>query len=444
MFRSAASPGTVQPPASGLRRGRKKRAKVLPGQVTGRDYVRTLQGFLGRLRAAYDHPNRVLFYDDVLVAYLLAFFNPTLRSLRCIEDASQLPGVNRFFDVDAVCRSTLSDANALFDPQHLQGLIDDLRRRLPNLKQQDSQLRSLLDQVVVADGSFFRLAADVAWAVHSSNQYKPGPGMGTARLNCQFCLRTGTPLGVSVNGSDGVGEGAAAADFVGPVKPAAPGAGAEGAPLIYLFDSGVVSFAYLRTVLSSGHHLLCNLSAAVKFTPGQEPGRDLPLTERDREAGVVSDKAGRLTGSDTRTPPDAELREVLVVYTARDGTGKTLRLLTDLLDLPAWAVAELYRHRWQVELFFRWLKVHANFRHLTSHSRNGVTLSLYVAVIAAMLVCLRTQKPLSKYGYNLMAMAAAGLGDVDDILPILERREREKQRERDRLARKRAAAKKQA
>lgn len=274
---------------------------MLPEQVTGRDYVRILEAFLARLRAAYDHPNRLLFYDDVLVAYLLAFFNPVLRSLRCIEDASQLPGVNRFFDVDAVCRSTLSDANALFDPEHLRGLVEDLRRRLPNLDRQDATLKHLLDQVVVADGSFFRLAADVAWAVHSSNQYRPGPGVGTARLNCQYLLRSGTPLGVSINGSDGVGEGAAAAAFV---RPAAE----EGAPFIYLFDSGVVSFAYLRTILCGGHHLLCNLSATVKFTPGQEPGRGLPLTERDREAGVVSDRRGRLTAAASPGPTPAPRR----------------------------------------------------------------------------------------------------------------------------------------
>jgi transposase len=408
--------------------GRKKRAKVAPAQVTGRGFVRALQGLLGRLREAYPHPNRVLFYDDVVVTYLLAFFNPVLRSLRCIEDASRLPGVNRFLSVGAVCRSTLGDANALFDPDLLLPLVEDLRARLPNLNQQDPALRHLLDRVTVADGSFFRLAADVAWAVHSSNQYKPGPGMGTCRLNCQFCLRGGVPSGVSVNGSDGVGEGAAAAAFVDPAQPGQ----------VYLFDGGVVSFPYLAAILAAGSHFLCNLSAAVKFTALE----DRPLAAADREAGVVSDRVGRLAGSDTRTPPAARLREVLVVYTARDGTQKTLRLLTDLLDLPAWAVAELYRHRWQVELFFRWLKVHANFRHLTSHSRNGVTLSFYVAVIAAMLMCLRTQKALSKYGYNLLSMVAAGLGDVDDVLPVLERRERERRLERERLARKKAAAKK--
>jgi hypothetical protein len=58
-----------------------------------------------------------------------------------------------------------------------------------------------------------------------------------------------------------------------------------------------------------------------------------------------------------------------------------------------------------------------------------------------MLTCLHTQAPLSKYGYNLLAMVAAGLGDLDDILPILQRRERERQREHQRQARKRAAKK---
>jgi hypothetical protein len=51
-------------------------------------------------------------------------------------------------------------------------------------------------------------------------------------------------------------------------------------------------------------------------------------------------------------------------------------------------------------------------------------------------------KALSKYGYNLLSMVAAGLGDVDDVLPVLERRERERRLERERLARKKAAAKK--
>lgn len=407
-----------------LKRGRKALPKILPEQIIGRSCVRALAGFLDRLRAAYPHPNRVLFFDDVLVAYLLAFFNPVVRSLRSIEDMSQLPGINRFLGVDAVCRSTLSDANQLFDPELLRPLLDDLRAKLPNLHQMEggAELQQILDQLKLVDGSHFNVAADVQWAMQGANQHSAG--RRSVRLNCQFCLRTGVPDGISLNGQDGIGEGSAATGFIEPGT-------------ICLFDSGVVSFPYIQAILDKQAHLLCNLATSVKFTAEHER----ELSEEDRRAGVISDHAGKLTGSDRRTAPSATLREVVVQITDRDGKLRTLRLLTDLLHLPARLIAELYRHRWQVEIFFRWLKVHANFEHLTSHSRNGITLGFYVAVIATMLMCLQTQRQLSLYGYNLLAMVAMGLGDVDDILPLLENREREKQRDRDRRARKKAAKK---
>ena len=410
-----------------LRRGRKARGKIKPEQVTGQTYLALIQGFLQRLRSVYVHHNRVLFYDDVVTVYLVAFFNPVLRSLRCIEDASQLPNVNQHLSVDAVCKSTLSEANALFDPRHLEGLIADLQRHLPNLRQIDGKLDHLLKQVEIFDGSFFRTAADVTWALQSNNQHTKGKGKGGSgyiRLNCQFCLATGSVSGVSINGNDGVGEGTAAEKFVEPGH-------------IYLFDAGVVSFLYLEKILSVGSHFLCCLSSTVKFTLLEER----MLSDADRQAGVLSDRVGNLSGSDRRRPTNAMVREVVFSFTGRDGTTKTMRLLTDMLDLPAHVVAELYRYRWQIELFFRWLKIHASFQHLTSHNRNGITLSFYIAVIATLLMSVITQRPLSKYGYNLLSMVAAGLGDVADMLPILENRERQAQRQRELQAKKRAAKK---
>jgi hypothetical protein len=329
----------------GLKRGRKKRAALLPREVTGRKYLQILQPFLHRLHAAYPHPNRVLFYDDVVVSYLVAFFSPALRSLRLIENASQVPGVNQYLNVESVCSSTLSDANALFDPAHLAGLIADLRKELPKGKDlksggDDAELLGLLDNAILVDGSFFRLAADVQWAIHAANQYGGGKG-----------------------------------------------------------------------------------------------------TEEDLRAGIISDSVGYLPGSFCNSPPKAMLRQIVVQYTDREGNIRRLRLLTDLLNLSAKTVADLYRKRWKIELFFRWLKVSANFRHLTSHSKNGVSLSFHVAVIAALLMVLRTGRPLSVHGYQLMGMVFAGQADLQDILPILEHREREKRLERERLARKRAAKK---
>src|SRR5258708_1913070 len=410
-----------------LRRGRKKNGKITPRQITGQAYLTLVQDYLRRLRCLSVHHKRVLFYDDVVTVYLFAFFNPVLRSLRCIEDASRLPGVHQHLSVDSVCKSTLSEANALFDPHHLEGLIADLRRHLPNLHQSDGRLDHLLKQVEVFDGSFYRTAANVGWAVQSHNQHtkaKGKGGSGYVRLNCQFCLATGSVCGVSVNGDDGVGEGSAAGRFVE-------------AGRIYLFDAGVVSFQYLDAILAAGSHFLCRLAAGVNFTPVQ----DRTLSEADRQAGVLYDRVGHLGGSDRRTPTGATVREVVVRFTGRDGSIKTLRLLTDLHDLPAHVIADLYRHRWQIELFFRWLKVHASFRHLTSHSRNGTALSFYVAVIATLLMAVVTRRPLSKYGYNLLVLVAAGHGDVAHMLPILENRERQAARQRQLQAAKRAAKK---
>jgi hypothetical protein len=119
----ASSTPTPPPPRRGLKRGLKRGCKRRPRieakDLIGRKYLSIVQNYLADLRKLYPHPNRVLFYDDVVVCYLLAFFNSILRSLRCIEDASQIPGVNQFLSVESVCKSTLSEANALFDPQHL-------------------------------------------------------------------------------------------------------------------------------------------------------------------------------------------------------------------------------------------------------------------------------------------------------------------------------------
>jgi hypothetical protein len=305
--------------------------------------VRTLEDYLKRLRALYPHPNRVLFYDDVLIAYLLAFFNPAVRSLRLIEDLSQIPAINGHLSVDAVRKSTLSDANSLFDPEHLLPLIEQLRSRVPDLENGNPDLAKLLDKVIAIDGSFFKLAADVDWALNKSNAH------GTSRyvrLNLAYSLRSGQSDGCQISGDDGRHEGTVAINFIE-------------ADQIYLFDSGVVTFDLLRTIKDRGSDFVCCLREEVNFQANQQ--RD--LDGKAKEAGVISDCVGELTGSPCRTPTTGQYREVRVAYTDRHGNPRTLRLFSSLLDTPAHIIAALYKQRWQIELYFRWLKVHANFRH---------------------------------------------------------------------------------
>ena len=101
-------------------------------------------------------------------------------------------------------------------------------------------------------------------------------------------------------------------------------------------------------------------------------------------------------------------------------------------------IALLYRNRWQVELFFRWMKSYARFDHLISHTREGVLLNFYVAVIGVTSMYLQTGYRPSKSMFSLMGMEANGSASLEEIMPILRERERQCQMQRDRVARKRA------
>ena len=121
-----------------------------------------------------------------------------------------------------------------------------------------------------------------------------------------------------------------------------------------------------------------------------------------------------------------------------DTPDSPVHLLTTLLDLDASVIGLLYRHRWQIELFFRWLKCYARFDHLISHSREGVLLNFYVAVMGVTLMYLHMGHRPSKYLFIMMGMVANGSATLEEIMPILRERERQSKMQRDRVARKRA------
>ena len=177
-------------------------------------------------------------------------------------------------------------------------------------------------------------------------------------------------------------------------------------------------------------------------SPKLVDARESPLTEEDREAGIVSDRFGRFASDNARKAgmDQITLREIVIPY-EENGEPKTLRIVTNLLDVSATTIAMLYRHRWQVELFFRWLKSFGNFGHLISHSRNGVLSHLYVTIIGVMLMYLHTGYRPSKYLFALLSQVAAGAATLEEILPILRERERRKELDRQSAARRRARKK---
>lgn len=388
-------------------------------QLFGLKYLKTLDKHCKRLRRCAAHPNRVLHYDDLLTLQLLAFFNPTLRSLRTLEDASQSVRLQDCLSIEKVCRSTLSDANACLDARLLEPLIADLRRRVPHLSQTDRPLDQLFKRAVAVDGSFFHVAANVAWALRKRKPWDDRTDDRFVRLDLQYCCRDGTMHALEINGR-GTSETTAAARHIEPGK-------------LYIADRGIFSFRYIGQLLAGRADFVLRIKTSQRL----EVVRELPLSPQQKAAGVVSDRVVVLAPSgDYQQAPTQELREVVLIDERHPD--RPVRLLTNLTDVPASVAGEVYRWRWQIELFFRWLKVHAHFRHVISHSHNGLTLSFYVAVIGVLLMYLHSGRKLSKYAYSLLCLVAAGGATLEDIGPILENRERESEMARQRLARKRA------
>jgi len=209
-------------------------------------------------------------------------------------------------------------------------------------------------------------------------------------------------------------------------------------------------FSYRRkqrsaVVLAFHNPTIRSLRTIEDFTQTKQAQRHLTIRKVCKSTlsdfNRMADRVGGFIPSNARRHPllDVPLREILVLD-RENGENKQLRLITNLLDVPAAAIAHLYRYRWQIELFFRWLKCFWNFDHLISHSREGVQLYLYVTIIAVMLMDLHTGYRPSKYAFALLGQVAGGAATLDDILPIL--RERERRNERDRQSRARRRLKK--
>jgi hypothetical protein len=407
----------------------------------GGKYVRMLEKQLAELRRRDDaHGNRRLFLDDVFVTYLLAFFNPAIRSLRTIEDFSQTRQVQRHLSLPRLCRTTLSDFHRLADPERLQPILEALRKQLSRKqaggRREPGSLPDLLRRAVAVDGTFLEAAAEITWAIRGQNHTQRESW--NIRLDVQVAVERQTPELIVIS-EPGESESSFAAANVRDGR-------------IYLYDRGFSGYevinAHYRShagSLEPRAHFVIRYKPAGGNAPELAEAQERPLSAKDTAAGLISDRVGRFISSKSNRHKilAVPLREVLVRVEDGDKT-KIIRLITNLFNVPAEVIARLYQHRWQIELFFRWLKCFANFDHLISHSREGVLLHFYTAVIGALLMYLHSGCRPSKYTFVLLGQVACGAAAWDEILPILQERERQRDVERHSVAARRAKKKSQS
>jgi len=272
--------------------------------------------------------------------------------------------VQRLFGCNRVSRGALSEASRVFDPELLHALIGDIAAQtLPLVHGKEAEaLRGL----TAVDGSLLPALSKMAWALWLDPHHR------AAKMHVHFDVLKGVPVETTVT----AGNGSETKQLQATLQ----------AKRLYVVDRGYADYQLFQDVVDAQSDFIGRIRDNAVWTVVQER----PLTAEARAAGVRSDRVVWLGGPQSGTPLKQPVRvlEVETGKTDAHGRPEILLLATSRLDLAAELVALGYRYRWTVELFFRWFKCILGCRHLLANSQDGVTIQVYLAIIASLLISL--------------------------------------------------------
>jgi IS4 transposase len=252
-----------------------------------------------------------------------------------------------------VRRSTLSDANTLRPVAVFGELLSLL------MKQAHRGLRrKLAETTYLIDATSVRLNGLSEWAQFSS-------GVCGAKAHVIYDADADCPIYASVSTAK-VNDITVAQQM--PIEPGAT----------YVFDLGYYDYAWWAALDAAA----CRIVTRFKSNTPLEVVEELPVT---KGSNILSDRIGFLPARQANrrnNPMQTAVREVRVTT----DTGKLLRILSNDLDASAEEIADLYRRRWAIELFFRWVKQTLKITRLIGTSENAVRIQIAVALIAFLLL----------------------------------------------------------
>jgi len=386
-----------------------KRHEIQEHEIQSLKLFKPLSSLLARLHeagCARDRAgNRELHMDQYLMLILLYLFNPICVSLRSLQQASTLRNVQKALKVPRTSLGSLSEATQVFDADLLLGIIDDLAGQLQSIPH-DARLDDLKAILTAVDGTLLTALPKMVWALWK-------PDHRGIKVHVQFEVLKGVPVSAVVTEGNGNEKTILAGNLQ--------------AGRLYVMDRGYAMYKLFQAILDAGSSFVGRLRDNAVY----RVVRENELTAADREAGVVRDAVVQL-GSEGK---DKELtRPVRIVEVkctphkkrykiGRGGPeqGETILIVTDRLDLAAEVVGLIFRHRWTVEIFFRFFKHILGCRHLLSTKQNGVKLQTYAAIIACLLIALWTGRKPTLRTYEMICYYQMGWAQEDELLAHIEK-----------------------
>jgi hypothetical protein len=387
-----------------------KREKIKEYQLQGFKYFKAISGLLENLHDAGCNRdkagNRILHMDQYMSLLLLYMFNPICTSLRAVQQASELKKVQRKLGCSRSSLGSLSESARVFDSELMQEIIKDLSAQLKPISRH-AKLDDLAGILTAVDGTLINAMAKMTWAMWKTEA-------NAVKAHTQFDLEKHVPVKITITDGNG-DEREVLADNLESGR-------------IYVKDRGYASLALFQQILETGSSFVCR----VKDNSVYECLEDYELTADAVAAGIVFDKKVRLGCNDkTKEQLSVPVRLIAIKCTPhkkryKSGSGgpeqgEILLIATDLFNLDADVIALIFKHRWAVEIFFRFFKHVLGCRHLLSYDRNGIELQTYAAIIACMLIALWTGRKPTLRTYEMLCWYFTGMADEEELLAHIAR-----------------------
>ena len=384
-----------------------------PKKIQGLKYFSSVSDLLARLHDVGTErdkaSNRDLFFDQYVSMILLYFFNPTLTGMRSIQAASQLEKVQKVLGCQKTSLGSFSEAGRVFDAECLQPILAELAARLkPLAVAGQSREAELLAGLTAVDGTLLPALPKMFWALWNYEHKR------AAKLHLHFEVFSAAPVRAEIT----AGQSCEKKSLQRMLE----------AGRFYVIDRGYEKFQLYQDIVDADSSFVGSVRGQMTWTVR----RERELSEAARQAGVVFDAEVDLGGDKAQGVLKQPYRVVIVERpSSRPGEEKRLVLVTNRMDLDAELIALAYRYRWQIELFFRWLKCILGCKHLLSTSQNGVAIQVYTALIASLLITLWTGRKPTKRTYEMLCLYFQGWASLDELMAHLD-----KLKAADKLARK--------
>jgi hypothetical protein len=395
-------------------RGRKPKAKIASGDVQGSRLLAQIMTMLAPLHDHCPEPKRKLHYDEFCAWLLIYFFTPVLDSMRGLQQASDIESLRQRLKLPRFSLGSFSEAATVFDPQLLAAIIEMMGQSLVDIEPRQGLL-DLGKRPTVVDATLIHALPKMLWALWRDEENR------AVKLHLHLDLLRGVPEHATLTHGQ-------ASEIDELRKSLRPGR-------LYITDRGYFSFDLMAEILSAGSSFVARVRNNIVY----ETLEERILSDGNRRDGIVADRIVRAGWKPDANAVGQKLRLVEIhvpdsgaparrarvdskskSYRTRE-TDHTLFLLTDQLTMDVDMIALLYRYRWQVELFFRWFKKVLEADHLLSLSQNGLTIVMYCALIASMLITLWTGRKPTKRTFEMLCFYFGGWASDAELLAHIAR-----------------------